>query len=1016
MTTPRFAVLGAAWAAGFMLAQAPAMAAATLQLAERVAHLEAEVTAAEDLRSIKRLQRTYGYYLDKGMWTDLAEFFADDAVANYPAGVFIGKDSIRRHLYLNVGSVGFGEVGLGDNRLYNHMNIQPVVHLDPGGQTAKGRWRAYAYFGGIGGSATWAEGIYEMQYAKLHGVWKISNLQYHSGFGVPYATGWIAPAAPAAAPPGDVKAPAPASPSKPARRVLAHPADQERNSACEGFPAACIAPFHYANPSTPAGGHAWESATLPLRPVKGDLRQVAGELARRVERLRDEQQIENLLRIYGYYRDRAQWDQVADLFADTGTIEMDQRGVYVGRRRVREFLGSLGPHGLVPGWMNDHIQLQIVVDVAADGRTARARSREFSMTGHHGQSGQWSEGVYENAFVNESGVWKFQSLHYYPTFITDYDQGWSKDAQPAPGIDPALPPDRPPSQVYAIYPKAHIPPYHYVNPVTGAAPTYPKVGGPDAQLAKSALFDAGKARARPVPDVAASLAEVEHRVARVKDYHELENLESAYGYYLDKNLWTDLADLFAKDGSIELAQRGVYKGARVREFLFKVFGRGAEGPVAGRLGNHLQLQPVIHVAEDGQSAKIRVRMLQQMSFGARASIGGAVYENEAVKEDGVWKFSVDHTYNTFTADYAGGWAKAAGRGMPGPNADYAWDAPPTHVIAMFPVVYDIPYHYSNPVTQRTEVPALPSITSQLATYPVPPPPAPPVRAAVPEGMPPAVAAALREIGPKIDGLKTGALYAPLQPREPYAGVSLSRDVAYGPHERHRLDVFAPPQSGKGRPVVVFIHGGGFSRGAKSTSGSPFYDNVGLWAASQGLVGITINYRLAPQFPFPAGVEDLTRVVAWLKAHARDYGGDPARIILWGHSAGGAHVADYVARTAKPGIAGAVLTSGIYTLGSSVSVWKDYYGDDVSQYAARESLPLLAKSGLPIFVTYAELDPPSFVADAEALIRAREASGASLRKLRLMGHSHISETYAVGSGDTSLSSPVLQFIRETPPAR
>ena len=1016
----RLAAALVVWVAGALLASPTVLAAAATPLAERVARLDAEVTAAEDLRAIKRLQRTYGYYLDKGMWTDLAEYFTDDAVANYPAGVFIGKDSIRKHLYLNVGSVKFGEVGLGDNRLYNHMNIQPVVHLDPGGQTAKGRWRAYAYFGGMGGGATWAEGVYEMQYARQNGVWKIAKLDYYSGFGVPYATGWAAPAAPAApaaTPPGDVRAPVPATR---ARRQLAHPADGERNMACEGFPAACIAPFHYANPSKLSGGLAWDAATLPLHPVKGDLRQQAGELARRVERLRDEVQIENLQRIYGYYRDRAQWDQVADLFAANGTIEMDQRGVYVGRPRVREFLGSLGPNGLVPGWMNDHIQLQIVVDVAADGHTARARSREFSMTGQYGKSGQWSEGIYENAFVNEGGVWKIQSLHYYPTFITDYDQGWAKNAQPAPGIDPALPPDRPPTQVYAIYPKAHVPPYHYVNPVNGAAPTYPTVGGPDATLAKAALFAPGKTRVAPVRDVAASVAATEQRVARVKDYDELENLESAYGYYLDKNLWTDLADLFAKDGSIELAQRGVYKGPRVREFLFKVFGRGAEGPVAGRLGNHLQLQPVIHVADDGRSAKIRVRMLQQMSFGPRASIGAAVYENEAVKEDGVWKFSVDHTYNTLSADYQGGWAKAAGRGMPGPNADYAWDAPPTHLVAMFPVVYDIPYHYANPVTQRTEVPVLPSIAAQLVTYPIPPPVPPPAPVLVPYGMPPAVAAALRDIGPRIDGVKTGALYTPLQPMEPYTGVDLKRDLAYGPHERHRLDVFAPPGQikgeGKGRPIVVFIHGGGFSRGAKNSPGSPFYDNVGLWAASQGLVGVTMNYRLSPQFPYPAGVEDVTRAVAWLKAHAREFGGDPSRIFLWGHSAGGAHAADYIVRTKQPGIAGAILTSGIYTLGKTVSVWKDYYGDDVSKYPERESLPLLAKSPVPLFVTYGELDPDSFVADAQALIRARSLTGAPLKQLRLMGHSHISETYAVGSGDTSLSAPVLQFIRDTPPAR
>ena len=79
--------------------------------------------------------------------------------------------------------------------------------------------------------------------------------------------------------------------------------------------------------------------------------------------------IENLQRIYGYYFDRAQWDQMADLFAETGTIEFAQTGVYAGKRHVRQFLGTMGPQGGEPGWMNEHIQLQIVVTVAPDGRT-----------------------------------------------------------------------------------------------------------------------------------------------------------------------------------------------------------------------------------------------------------------------------------------------------------------------------------------------------------------------------------------------------------------------------------------------------------------------------------------------------------------------------------------------------------------------------------------------------------------------------------------------------------------------
>ena len=229
----RTAALAAFSLAACLAAVPVALAAAADELAARVTRLEAEVVAAEDLRAIKKLQRTYGYYLDKGMWTDLAEYFTDDAVANYPAGVYIGKASIREHLYRNVGNVPMGQVGLGDNRLYNHMNIQPVVHLDPGGRTAKGRWRAFAYFGSLNGGATWAEGVYAMTYAKDNGVWKIKTLNYYGTFTAPYEGGWGRKRE-AAAPPA---------------RKMAHEPDQPRDQeACPAYPRACLPPFHYKNP------------------------------------------------------------------------------------------------------------------------------------------------------------------------------------------------------------------------------------------------------------------------------------------------------------------------------------------------------------------------------------------------------------------------------------------------------------------------------------------------------------------------------------------------------------------------------------------------------------------------------------------------------------------------------------------------------------------------------------------------------------------------------------------------
>ncbi len=181
------------------------------------------------------------------------------------------------------------------------------------------------------------------------------------------------------------------------------------------------------------------------------------------------------------------------------------------------------------------------------------------------------------------------------------------------------------------------------------------------------------------------------------------------------------------------------------------------------------------------------------------------------------------------------------------------------------------------------------------------------------------------------------------------------------------------------------------------------------------MGVTINYRLAPQFPYPAGIEDLTRLVAWLKANIKRRGGDPSKIFLWGHSAGAAHTADYIASMAnagrKPGIAGAILTSGFYELGDGVSVWKSYYGEDVSKYKERSSLPGLVKSKVPLLVTDAELDPDTFEPESDRLADERAKAGTPVTRVKLEGHSHISELYAVNSGDESLSGPVLKFVQD-----
>ena len=283
-------------------------------------------------------------------------------------------------------------------------------------------------------------------------------------------------------------------------------------------------------------------------------------------------------------------------------------------------------------------------------------------------------------------------------------------------------------------------------------------------------------------------------------------------------------------------------------------------------------------------------------------------------------------------------------------------------------------------------------------------------------MPPDIAARLREIGTEIDPPATAAVYAPLLAAASKVAVAPVRDIAYGRHERNVLDVFSTAAQGADLPVVVFVHGGGFVRGAKSTQGSPFYDNVMQWVVRAGYVGVNINYRLSPESVWPAGIEDLSQVVAWIRDNIEDHGGDVDKVFLWGHSAGAAHVADYLAERAiagrDDGIRGAVLLSGFYDLGTEISNWSVYYGEDVSQYPARSSLPGLLRTPTALMIVDAELDLPQSNQQAEQLAAALAGAGRDATRLHLANHSHLSEGYAVGTSDRSLTDPLARFIATT----
>jgi SnoaL-like domain len=200
-------------------------------------------------------------------------------------------------------------------------------------------------------------------------------------------------------------------------------------------------------------------------------------------RLRDVDELENLAGAYGHYVDKSRQDDIADLFAADGVVEILGRGVFIGQDRVREYMHNLGPVNGRPGALFNHMHVQPVVDVAPDGATAHVRSRLFVMFGIVPSNAQWGSGVYENVAVKEAGVWKFKYLHAYQTFYTNYEDGWAKKSSAIFAPYERLPPDRPQSVPYDPYPAAFVPPFHYRNPVSGRADPYRDPSWHDTQPA-----------------------------------------------------------------------------------------------------------------------------------------------------------------------------------------------------------------------------------------------------------------------------------------------------------------------------------------------------------------------------------------------------------------------------------------------------------------------------------------------------------------------------------------------------
>ncbi len=199
----------------------------------RIKELENQVRRFKDLEEIRRLQKSYGYYLEHWMADEIVDLFSDspDATISLFAGIFIGKESIRRYFNRE-------DPDRNPEFLHQVMQLSDIIDIVEDGKTAQGRWYGFgsvAFPAGKGVRPAAFSGIYTCEYVKETDIWKIKKLKWNPIYMVPPAQGWVK-----------------------AERIAAIDTDLPRKSAEPDkpreidtrYPSGYIVPFHYKHPVT----------------------------------------------------------------------------------------------------------------------------------------------------------------------------------------------------------------------------------------------------------------------------------------------------------------------------------------------------------------------------------------------------------------------------------------------------------------------------------------------------------------------------------------------------------------------------------------------------------------------------------------------------------------------------------------------------------------------------------------------------------------------------------------------
>ncbi|GAA0283351.1 hypothetical protein GCM10009127_26020 [Alteraurantiacibacter aestuarii] len=362
---------------GPILLVCPAIPVAAQDLPrQEIDNLARDLSRVESVRAVKDLQRFYAQYAQFGLWTEMADLFADDGVVLWGSQRVQGRAAIARWLEQRLG----GERGMAPAALHTEFIEDPLVNLSVDGNSAKGRWMFLAMAGDGEGATSIEGGVFENEFVFEDGRWKFATLRYFPQYEGDYPGGWS-------------------------------------NAGGGELPQI---PYHFTVDETgipippPQGPAPASQASLP-------------QLEMRIDALNAEDSARNLQNAWGYYVDRRMWDDVADLFTPDGVVDIAGLGHFEGRDGVLAAMQSMGPQGLQQGDFNDHPLFDTIVTVLPGNAEAHTRSIMLGMTGQ-GATGEagWSFSVLQTRLVLSEGLWQIRDLRIVPLLRADYADGWGQ--------------------------------------------------------------------------------------------------------------------------------------------------------------------------------------------------------------------------------------------------------------------------------------------------------------------------------------------------------------------------------------------------------------------------------------------------------------------------------------------------------------------------------------------------------------------------------------------------------------